>query len=72
MIVISPETLRIMSVVSSRFFLVQPDGSLMRLNEYGKAIEWCYSQRAAALRNAKRNPGKAVVYDKETRTFLEG
>jgi hypothetical protein len=67
---IPADTRHVMSVVSSRFFLIQPDGSLRRLNEYGKAIEWCWKQRAAALRAAGRDCAGVRVFDKETRTFI--
>lgn len=64
------ETQRTIAAVTSRFFLIQPDGTIRRLNDFGKAIEWCSHQRATALRYAGRNPG-ARVFDKATGRFVD-
>jgi len=69
---ISLETLRIVNSMPPawRFFLIQPDGTIQRLNAYGKATLWVWSQKAAALRWARRSHG-ARVWDRRTSRFVE-
>jgi len=70
-ITMTPETVRIVGIVTSRFFVIQTDGTIRRLNEYGKAIEWCYNQKKAALRCMMRQHSGSKVWDKATASWVQ-
>lgn len=68
--VMTPETSRAINIMTSRFFLIREDGTVDRLNEYGKAIDWCFKRRATALLHARRRLG-VWVYDKIEHRWID-
>lgn len=62
--ILSAETLRAIENMgkTSRYFVVNASGDLVRLNAQGKAMRWAYAQRGAALAAARRCGG--LVYDR--------